>query len=143
MERFASLEIKLREAETSLNIALRALREIARYGDDNEAQDAANALAEIDHLQNKHWPVIGSEVSVNGRRGTVTKVDMSLHLPVRVLHPDGFESSYFLNSCAPLNKKWLGWKCPSSVCDWQDRSSYSERFDGDPCPRCKTPIVAI
>jgi len=42
---------------------------------------------------------IGDAVRVGARTGIVTMVDMCSRLPLRVLHPDGFESSYLLESC--------------------------------------------
>lgn len=33
------------------------------------------------------------------------------------------------------------WHCPAPSCSWADASSHFERWEGDPCPRCKTPIV--
>lgn len=42
------------------------------------------------------WPHIGDSVRVDGRPGIVTRVIVTAHLPIRVLHPDGFESCYAL-----------------------------------------------
>jgi hypothetical protein len=36
-----------------------------------------------------------------------------------------------------------GWRCEDEKCSWIDRSANTERFPGDPCPKCKKPIIAF
>lgn len=42
----------------------------------------------------------------------------------------------------PVGKVKIGWIC-SKQCSWADRSACFERYVGDPCPHCKSPIVDL
>lgn len=53
-----------------------------------------------------------------------------------VLHPLAQALKDALASPVPL------WWCSSRTCDWKDASSHFERAAGEPCPRCKAPILA-